>query len=394
MMLMLLVKIKHMKQKHHKTRRLATSGAKTMALAMMIGVIVAGVAVQPAVLADQYEEQIRKIQAENAKKQSAVDKLQGEAESYQDAIDKLQAKINKLQAQIRKNQNERDELQKQIEIAQKELDKQRHILGQNIKAMYVEGDITTLEMLASSKDLSEFFNKQQYRDSVQQKVKAALDRVNALKDKLRQQKTLVEKLLADQKEIESQLSEDKRAQQKLLAYTDAQKASFNRQIDKNNSKIADLRAQQIAANASLGGSIIPGDPNMGGYPWANYRAGSWTHAASCGYGDDIDNWGLCYRQCVSYAAWKVYQRYGHMPYGFGDANMWPGRAQSAGIPTGYQARKHSVAVSMAGTWGHVMWVEDVYSNGQIRISEFNSSLTGQYSERIINGDGLMYIYFN
>ena len=378
---------------HTKARKFATTGAKTMVITMLIGVMASSVVVQPVALADSYEEQIRKIEADNARKQSSVDKLQEQAESYQDAVSKLQAQINTLQSKIRKNQAQRDDLQKQIEIAQKELDKQRHILGENIKAMYVEGDITTLEMLASSKDLSEFFNKQQYRDSVQQKVKAALDKVNALKDKLREQKTLVEKLLADQKEINSQLTEDKRAQQKLLAYTDAQKSAFNSQIAKNNSKIADLRAAQIAANQSLGGSIVPGDPNRGGYPWANYRAGTWTHGASCTYGDDIDNWGLCYRQCVSYAAWKVYQRYGHMPYGFGDANMWPGKAAAAGIPTGYQPRKHSVATSMAGTWGHVMWVEEVYGNGQIRISEFNAGLTGQYSERVINGNGLIYIYF-
>jgi surface antigen len=101
------------------------------------------------------------------------------------------------------------------------------------------------------------------------------------------------------------------------------------------------------------------------------------------------------RECVSYTAWKVYQRFGHMPYwgGVGNANQWPGNARAAGIPTGSEPRKHAVAVSMAGTWGHVMWVEEVYSGNQIKISEYNAGFSGEYSERVINGSGLIYIYF-
>lgn len=396
MLLMLQANIKRIMKKQVKNSRyIVAQGARTLAVAMLIGVTVAGFIIEPIAQADQYEEKIQQIEAENRKKQSTVDKLREQAVSYEDAVKRLQAQINTLQAQIRKNQEKRDDLQRQIEIAQKELDKQRHILGQNIKAMYVEGDISTLEMLASSKDLSEFLDKQQYRDSVQQKVKATLDKVNELRDQLREQKTLVEKLLTDQREIQNQLASDRAEQQKLLAYNEGQRSNFNSEIRKNTSRIAELRAQQAAANRSLGGTFVAGDPNKGGYPWSNYRAGSWSHYASCGYGDDIDPWGMCYRQCVSYTAWKVYQRYGHMPNwgGVGNANQWPNNARRYNIPTGSTPRKHSVAVSMAGTWGHVMWVEEVYGGGQIRISEYNANLTGEYSERVINGNGLTYIYF-
>jgi hypothetical protein len=37
--------------------------------------------------------------------------------------------------------------------------------------MYLEGKTSTLEMLASSKDLSDFVDKQQSRNAVQSKVK-------------------------------------------------------------------------------------------------------------------------------------------------------------------------------------------------------------------------------
>ena len=43
--------------------------------------------------------------------------------------------------------------------------------------------------------------------------------------------------------------------------------------------------------------------------------------------------GYVLTQCVSYTAWKVYQKNGYMPYwgGVGNANQWPGNADSAGI---------------------------------------------------------------
>lgn len=375
-----------MKKITSKQRNLLYRSSRNLSLVLLVGVMVAGFVIEPVVRADQYEEQIRKIEAQNSQKQSAVDQLQEKANSYQDAVNKFQAQINSLQAKIRDNQEKRDDLKQQIDLAQQELNKQRKLLGQNIKAMYVEGDITTLEMLASSKDLSEFFDKQQYRDSVQQKVKATLDRVNELKNQLREQKTLVEKLIADQKNIEDQLAADQAKQNKLLSFTEGQKANFNRQIKSNNAQIADLRAQQAAANRSLGGSAVAGDPNHGGYP---------SNLANAPQDSLVDPWGMYNRECVSYTAWKVYQTYGHMPYwgGHGNANQWPASAQADRIPTGSTPRARSVAISMSGFYGHAMWVEEVYSNGFIRVSQYNYDLAGSYSEMTINGSGLTYIYF-
>lgn len=370
-------------QKH---RQIVRQGGRSLALVLLVGVMVAGFVVEPVARADQYDEQIQKIQAQNDKKQSAVDDLQEKANSYQDAVNKFQAQINELQAKIRKNKDKRDSLEKQIAEAQKELDKQRRLLGQNIKAMYIEGDITTLEMLASSKDLSDFFDKQQYRDSVQQKIKATLDKVNALKDQLREQKTLVDKLIADQTAIEDQLAADQAKQNKLLSFTESQKAEYNKQIQSNNSKIAELRAQQAAANRSLGGVATAGDPSHGGYP---------AYLDNAAQDSLLDPWGMFNRECVSYTAWKVEQTYGHMPYwgGHGNANQWPASAQADHIPTGSTPKKHSVAISLSGYYGHAMWVEEVYANGYIKVSQYNYDLAGHYSEMTISGSGLTYIYF-
>ena len=150
--------------------------------------------------------------------------------------------------------------------------------------------------------------------------------------------------------------------------------------------IADLQAQQLAANQQLDGAIVAGDPHHGGYP------ASWDAPAP--QDSRLDSWGMYNRECVSYAAWKVYQTFGYMPYwgGVGNASQWVGDAQAAGIAIGSVPRVHSVAISQRGYYGHAMWVEAV-SGPMIYVSQYNYGLDGRYSEMWVNGSSFTYIYF-
>ncbi len=347
----------------------------------------AGFVVSPMVRADQYDEQIKAIQAENSQKKATVYQLQAQAESYQGEIDRLQAQINIIRQQISDNEGKRDALQAQIVAAQAELDKQKKLLGSNIKAMYVEGEISTLEMLASSKDLSEFLDKQQYRTTVQEKIKTTLDKITSLKVQLKDQKTEVEKLLADQQAMNSQLSEAQAQQNNLLAYTQDQKNQFTAQIKANNSNISELRRQQLIANARFIGGVPGSGPACGGgYP-----------AMWCEIPQDsaVDSWGMYNRECVSYAAFKVAASGRHMPYwgGIGNANQWDNNARDWGIAVDGNPREGDVAQTDAGGLGHVMYVEYVYGDGTIYISQYNAGLDGRYSEKRISAAGLNFIHF-
>lgn len=159
-------------------------------------------------------------------------------------------------------------------------------------------------------------------------------------------------------------------------------AQFNAQ---QQQEIAKLEAGQVAANRSLDGQVVAGDPNHGGYP------AKWDYAPQ---DSSVDQWGMYNRECVSYVAWKVFQTFGDMPYwgGVGNANQWVNDARRAGIPTGSAPRVHAVAVSTSGYYGHAMWVEAVNGN-MIYVSQYNYDLSGHYSEMWVNGSGFTYIYF-
>ena len=359
---------------------------KFLIVTLLIAVLLGGATlIGGTVKADQFDAQINALNQQNSGLIAQSNSLAATAASYQQAIDALNSQIGSLQSNIVNTQSQIDALQVQINQAEADLAHEKAVLGENIKTMYLEGDISTLEILASSKDLSDFVNKQEYRNSVANKVKDSVDKINSLKAQLQHQQRQQQDLLADLQKQQAQLQTQEAEQAQLLNYTEAQKANYDQQISSNNSQIMTLRAQQAALNRQLGGVPVAGDPGHGGYPAVWNSAGQDTM---------VDSWGMYNRECVSYTAWKVYQTFSYMPYwgGSGNANQWPGDARAAGIPTGSTPRVHSVAIWNVGAFGHAMWVEAVSGN-TIYVSQYNYDLQGHYSEMSINGSGLTYIYF-
>lgn len=388
---------KTMKKQPKITKIVAQARRKTIILPTLaiISLLVVGNTVIPRVWATDYDAQIKQLQAQNAQNNDAVADLRNQATSYQDAISQLQAQIQTLQGQIDSNVARQNDLQAQIDANQLELNKQKKVLGENIKVMYVDGQPSTIEMLASSKNLSEFVDKEEYRNSVRNKVQTTLKKIAELQNQLNGQKQEVQTLLASQRAQQGKLDEARAEQNKLLAYNESQQAAYNQTTKQNTAKIADLRRQQAAENARLfsgsGSRIIAGNNGNDSYP------NSWRSAAQDSM---LDNWGMYNRECVSYTAWKVYESGRNMPYwgGYGNANQWDDNARAAGIPVDTSPRTGDVAIKNSGPYGHAMYVEHVYGDGSIYISQYNASLDGTYSEAIISASAvasmnLQFIHF-
>lgn len=375
-------------------RTLKRSARITMAIAL--SVLVTAGTIHSVVSADSFDEQIQALQNENAANRSNVDALQSQANSYQDAISRLQTQIDAILAQIAANQAEQARLQAEIVAKQAEIDQQRLLLGDSIRTMYVDGQISTIEMLATSNNLSEFVDKEEYRNAVQQNIQEAMLRIARLQNELKQKKTQVDQLLDSQRAQEAQLAADRRSQADMLAYTEAQKAEFNSKIASNSSRIAELRRQQIIANSRFNiGAPGTGVNCGGGYP------AKWCEIPLDAV---IDSWGMYNRECVSYTAFKVHMDFlagrnsRDMPYwgGIGNANEWDDNARRAGIPVDNNPTPGSIAISNAGFYGHAMYVEQVGTvNGQqaIYVSQYNANWDGRYSEGWRYVGDLVFLHF-
>jgi len=390
--------------RRHATLRNALIGG---AVALVVGLAVVAV---PKIYADvataNLQSEINILQAQNDQSQAAVDSLLLDARNYQDAISKLQSQIDVLQQNIDTNKARQDELKQQITAKQIELDAQRKVLGEDIKALYVSGQLSTLEMLATSKNLNEFVDSATYHEKVQQSIHKTLKEVAKLQNQLQGQKYEVDILLASQRSQQAQLDESKGKQAELLALNQTQQAAFNQQIIANQDAIRELQLKQAALNqlgatrVSISGNEKGGDcdggSGNGGYVLASGQAGDVCNAPK----DSILDWaGIENRECTSYAYWYFKQVAGNKDFtASGDAKYW---IETSNYPVNNWPKVGAIGVKTEGEWGHVTIVQAVgpanFKNvnvpaGKVLTSEMNSDFTGKFSYNLRDIASMRYIY--
>lgn len=344
------------------------------------------------VSADRYDDQIRALKQQLEPLRQKASELNSQANSIQSAVNALIAEKNIIQAQIDLSQMQYDKLTSDIEVNKKKLAESQAALGSIIADLYVDDEISPLEMLASSQNVSDYMDKQEYRTAASERLSAIIDAVRTLKAQLEKDQKALELVLIDQKNQREAKAAKEAEQQELLDKTRGEEAIYQQLTAEKSRAIEGLRAQQAAeirARASSSNyKSLPGDPNRGGYP-AAWMSASMSYCSA-------DPWGMCKRQCVSYAAFKVDQAYGNMPNwgGYGNANQWDDNARRAGIPVSKEPKAGSVGVVNDGTYGHVAWIESENSDGTLTISQFNANWSGEYSRWVVAPSFFdVYIYF-
>jgi surface antigen len=341
--------------------------------------------------ADQYDDKINAIRKQVNAYQDEANKLRGEANTLQAKVDQLSNEASAIQKQIDLNQVRYDQLIAQIAATEKKIVNNQDALGETLASLYVDDDISPLEMLASSSNISEYLDKQEYRNSIRDTLSQKIGEIKQLKKDLDKKRTNVEKVLAEQKAQHEILAGKKAEQQKLLNDTKGNEAAYQLLISTSQAEMQKIQAEQQAAyaraRAAWGGGYI-NSTDTSGYPYANAY---WNR--SIGYSTVVDEWALYARQCTSYVAWKLSsQGYGVRPFNWqgsprGNANEWPSTVsysvqQTTGVPHVGDA---AVMSNIDGdyTTGHVMYVESINGDGSINISEYNFRAPGEYSERTI-----------
>ena len=366
----------------------------------MIGVFV--LASIPLVHADSIQQQIDNLNAQNSQAQQTVSQLQLQANSYQDAISKLQQQIYSIQQAISASQARQAQLTQQIQDDEVKLAQERQVLGEDIKAQYVGGQLTPIEMLATSKSISAFVDSQIYQESVANQIQDTLKQINDTETQQKSEKAQVAQLLQSQQTQQIQLDSDRNQQASLLSYNQDQQSQYNQQIAANKKQIDVLIAEQIAIIRAAESKLHYG--GTGDYPYADavcLNGGgdsncnalinpnlSQSEAYNWGYppSNNLDPLGWNYRNCTSYVFWKVAHVTGVML----NASNFPNESANGGgvkysIPD-FRAQGYRVdsdptgsvvlAVNTGGRFGHIMYVESVNGNG-VNVSQYNA-----------NGDGL------
>ena len=352
------------------------------------------------VLARDYDAEIQAKQQEADNYNSEASRLGEMADSLQSELDKINGQIVAIQAQIADSQKKINNLNTQIKKNEAAIKQNRKAMGQILADLYVDDQISPLEMLASSKNISDYIDKQEQRSSLKSSLNDKIKEIKSLQKKLEENKKAAQNTLRDQESQRNAMAAKQSERAKLIADTKNDQNNYAALAQKRNSEVAKLREEQravimAALAAQNGGSSIgavpPASPGSGGYPAV------WRNAPLDAY---VDNWGLFTRECVSYAAWKVASTGRYVPHfgGAGHAYQWPSTVARYGIQSGSTPKAGSVAVWEIGTYGHVMYVEAVHGDGSLTVSDYNLKWDGLYRYYTIDASKvaarrLTYIYF-
>ena len=238
-------------------------------------------------LAGQKKETKEYISALDVKIQALKDKIS----TLKAEANELQGSINKVKDKIEKTENQIDDIQADIDAKQAEFDETFDEYCQRLRAMYVSGHASNLEVLLTSSDISSILTRSEMIKSVSkrdsdtlnglmekmneiEKEKASLEKkrieLNEDKDKLQSQKKKLDSNIAtvnaSKSELDAQVSEANALMRKLNDQT----AEYMETIEDNEDELAEIEAEIRRAQAANSGSMAG-------------STGSGAHSGSLGY---------------------------------------------------------------------------------------------------------------
>lgn len=303
-------------------------------LIAVTSLLIVGLVSPSIVAASSITQQEQALEQSNAQAQQSVSSLEGQAATYQAQVNQLQAQITGLEGQISNTQNSINQVQAQIQANQIKLAQEKQTLDAVIKTMYVDGNLTTLEMLATSKTLSDFATKEEYQNIVQEKIQVTLAQINQTQTSLNQQNTQLSNYLSGLNAMNSQLGSAEAQAASLLSLNQAQQATYTQQLQANNQKLSALEAEQAAANAAEAKSVHvangsgsgvcsigqgTGPVSDNGIIGANYPDAWCNLPLDGGY----DSNGILVRECTSFAYWYFVDVEGNAGFSpSGNAGWW------------------------------------------------------------------------
>jgi surface antigen len=317
--------------------------------------------------------QINAVNGQLAQKQKEQASLENEIAMIDLQIEQINLQIDATQRQIDILTTQINDNNIQIAKAEAELKIQQDQMSVYLKEMYEDGQVSLVEQIAKSNTLSDFVDQHEYLSTIQLKIKDTADKITALKSQLEARKKQLEDAKAKSETLRASQVAQQQAVSAQRAYKDTLRAQAAAQAAGLQSKLNDLHAQMAALSASYGEAIIGGGS---AYPYGNPPAR--------GRIDTPDAYGYLIGECTSYVAWKRASIGRPVPRAMGNAKMWPGSARASGLAVDSYPRAGDVMVlPYVGYYGHVAFVEAVYGNGTVLISEYNWT-PYSYSKRTVN----------
>ena len=200
---------------------------------------------------DENDKKIAKLRSQKSETQELVSALDKKVQLKKDKIaalqadaDALQAEINTVQANIDKTEAKIEKTQAEIDAKQAEFDKTYDEYCQRLRAMYISGNVSNLEVLITSDDISSILTRSQMIKSVSEQDSAILDGLMKQMSIIEKQKAALEKSRIKLNEDKAKLKKDKATLDADIAEIQAQKAELDKEVAELNATMKRLTNQE------------------------------------------------------------------------------------------------------------------------------------------------------
>ena len=186
---------------------------------------------------DSLDDQVADKKAYSDALMKKIDLLQDKLDALESNRDDLQNEIDAVQKRIDETQAEINKAEKEIEKKEQEFDGVYEEYCQRLRAMYISGNVSMLEVLLESGDISSILTRAEMVKSVSEQDSATLDDLM----------TKMEEINKEREELANnkiQLGKDKDS-------LNSRKQEPQKSIDEYNSSKAELNAEVEECNAAL-----------------------------------------------------------------------------------------------------------------------------------------------
>lgn len=236
----------------------------SLIMALLMSLSVAGTA-----LADDLEEQLQDLQEKAAQQQEITNEAQARVENLseklrvlQEEVDAATSEYNDVKGRLDKVQSDIYENTELLNKTEKELKVKNKKLAKRVRDIYINGQISYVDVLFGAKDFSDFLTRMDILKRIIKhdydlimKVKADREIVMNTKAKLEKDKADVELLVADAEIKQKNMLDKKQAQQVLL-----DKAEYDRDVSQQAYEEIMAASQEITRmiqrSQMVGGSYV------------------------------------------------------------------------------------------------------------------------------------------
>ena len=186
---------------------------------------------------DSLDDQVADKKAYSDALMKKIDLLQDKLDALESNRDDLQSEIDAVQKRIDETQAEINKAEKEIEKKEQEFDGVYEEYCQRLRAMYISGNVSMLEVLLESGDISSILTRAEMVKSVSEQDSATLDDLM----------TKMEEINKEREELANnkiQLGKDKDS-------LNSRKQELQKSIDEYNFSKAELNAEVEECNAAL-----------------------------------------------------------------------------------------------------------------------------------------------